>query len=91
MLFCQLQAVISESLLLFNLLHFRMSLTFVMDMDYEHENNSGAAFKKKYGDYDLKTAKISMMIINCLNFIAMLTISIQLLCLFYRGLKWGLG
>jgi len=83
--------VISESLLVFNLLHFRTSINFVLDMEYEHASHNGVAFKEKYGDYDLKTAKVSMMIINCLNFVTLLTVSLQLLCLFYRGLKWGLG
>jgi len=62
----------------------------VVDMDFEFLDKKGDTWKDKYGEMTLETAKISLSVINCLSFVVMLTMSIFMLCLFYRGLKWGI-
>lgn len=89
MIFCQAQAVLAMGMLICSLEHFRQGIITVVDMDYEY--NDGTAWKADYGDMGLETAKVLLTVINGLSFIVQLTMQCMMMCLFYRGLKWGVA
>jgi hypothetical protein len=58
-------------------------------MDFEYTYQNGTFWKKRYGEMELDTAKICLMIINGLSFIILFAMVCFMFSLFYKGLDWG--
>ena len=76
-------------MLIINLEHFRQSIKLVVDMDYEYTFKNGTFWKEKYGEMNVNTAKVCLMIINVLAFFVLFAMVALMFSLFDRGLEWG--